>query len=166
MISDVNGIDGQQSGAQSLRLTAGDRCTILKRKTVKLQQSSDNELVIFHMRAILSEAGFRRTDEFILAAAASELATNIVRYTPGGELVLSLIKDARGRTGVEVFASDSGPGIPDIEAALREHFTTEPGSLGMGLPSVRRIMDEFAIESIVGQGTRVRARKWREYGQD
>ena len=166
MISDSDGIYGPASGAQSFCLTAGDGCTVLKRKTVKLLQSFDNELVIFHMRAILNEAGFHRTDEFILAAAASELATNIVRYAPGGELVLCLLRDARGRTGVEVFASDSGPGIPDIEAALREHFTTEPGSLGMGLPSVRRIMDEFAIESIVGQGTRVRARKWREYGSD
>ena len=73
MISDADGICGPNGGAQSLRLTAGDGCTVLKRKTVKLLQSFDNELVIFHMRAILNEAGFHRTDEFILAAAAVAL---------------------------------------------------------------------------------------------
>ena len=166
MTSDLSDPSGQERSADVLRLTAGEGCTVLKRKVVRLLQSSDNELVIYHMRSMLNEAGFRTTDEFILAAAASELATNIVRYTPGGMMEICLIRDAGGRTGVEVFASDKGPGIPDIEAAMREHYTSEPGSLGMGLPSVKRIMDEFAIESIVGAGTRIRARKWRTHGQD
>lgn len=166
MKSDTDGVSVLEHGAQSLRLAVGEGCTILKRKTVRLKQSFDNELVIYHMRSMLSEAGFHRTDEYILAAAASELATNIVRYTSGGEMDICLVKDVHGRTGVEVLASDNGPGIPDIEAAMREHYSSEPGSLGMGLPSVRRIMDEFAIESVVGLGTRVRARKWRAYGQD
>lgn len=166
MKPDTGETSGGTSGAQALRLAAGEGCTILKRKTVRLAQSFDNELVIYHMRAMLSEAGFRKTDEYILAAAASELATNIVRYTPGGVMDICLVRDARGRMGVEVLASDNGPGIPDVEAALREHYSSERGSLGMGLPSVKRIMDEFAIESIVGLGTQVRARKWREYGQD
>ena len=166
MKPDMGEATGGACGAQTLRLVAGEGCTILKRKTVRLAQSFDNELVIYHMRSMLSEAGFHKTDEYILAAAASELATNIVRYTPGGEMDICLVRDARGRTGVEVLASDSGPGIPDIEAAMREHYSSERGSLGMGLPSVKRIMDEFAIESVVGLGTRVRARKWREYGQD
>ncbi|MEA5049443.1 MAG: anti-sigma regulatory factor [Eubacteriales bacterium] len=166
MTSDSSGPSGQEYGANTLRLAAGEGCTVLKRKAIRLQQSSDNELVIYHMRSLLNEAGFHTTDEFILAAAASELATNIVRYTPGGMMEICLIRDAGGRTGVEVFASDKGPGIPDLEAAMREHYSSEPGSLGMGLPSVKRIMDEFAIESVVGAGTRVRARKWRNYGQD
>ena len=166
MNSDAGGTPCPAAGAQTLRLMVGEGCTILKRKTVRLVQSYDNELVIYHMRSMLSEAGFHKTDEYILAAAASELATNIVRYTPGGMMDICLLRDACGRTGVEVFASDNGPGIPDIEAAMREHYSSERGSLGMGLPSVRRIMDEFAIESVVGLGTRVRARKWREYGQD
>lgn len=157
---------GRKSGAEELRLTAGEGCAILKRKTVKLMHSSDNALVIYHARALLNEAGFHRTDEYILAAAASELATNIVRYTSGGEIDISLVRDARGRTGVEIFASDSGPGIQNIEIAMREHYSSESGSLGMGLPSVKRIMDEFAIESVVGLGTRILARKWKDYGQD
>lgn len=157
---------GKQNAPQALRLAAGEGCAVLKRKTVKLMHSYDNELVIYHVRSMLGEAGFNKTDEYILAAAASELATNIVRYAIGGEIQLCLIRDAKNRIGLEVFASDSGPGIADIEAAMREHYTSEQGSLGMGLPSVRRIMDEFEIESIVGCGTRVRARKWREHGQD
>ena len=114
---------GRKSGAEELRLTAGEGCAILKRKTVKLMHSSDNALVIYHARALLNEAGFHRTDEYILAAAASELATNIVRYTSGGEIDISLVRDARGRTGVEIFASDSGPGIQNIEIAMREHYS-------------------------------------------
>lgn len=166
MKTDTGRDSGHENGAETLRLTAGEGCTILKRKKIKLMQPFDNELVIYHMRSMLTEAGFHKTDEYIVAAAASELATNILRYTPGGEMEISLIRDARGRTGVEVFASDSGPGIHDVGAAMREHFSSEPGSLGMGLPSVKRIMDEFEIESAVGLGTRVRARKWRGNGQD
>ena len=166
MNSDAGRASGQENGSEALRLAAGDGCKVLKRKTVKLMHSYDNELVIYHMRSMLSEAGFNKTDEYILAAAASALATNILRYAVGGELQICLVQNAQMHMGVEVFASDGGPGIADVEAAMREHYTSEQGSLGMGLPSVKRIMDEFEIESIVGCGTRVRARKWREHGQD
>ena len=84
---------------------------------------------------------------------------NIVLYAKQGEIVLRLCE--RGdRRGVMVRARDQGPGIPDIRRALQGGFSTSR-SLGLGLPGVRRLMDEFEIESRVGYGTTVTARKWR-----
>lgn len=153
----------EEEGPGELKLTAGNGCTVLKRKAVKLIHSYDNELVIYHVRTMLAESGFSKTDEYILAAAASELATNIIRYAKEGEMEISLVSNGVNHIGIEIFASDKGPGIRDIEAALSEHYSSEKSSLGLGLPSVKRIMDEFWIESIVGKGTRIQARKWREH---
>ncbi len=148
------------------KLSPGTGCRVLKRKHIQLIHSYDNELVIYHMRTMLSESGFSKPDEYILAAAASELATNIIRYAKEGELEISLINNGANQIGIEIFASDKGPGIRDVEAALSEHFSSEKNSLGLGLPSVKRIMDEFYIESTIGVGTRILARKWRTHGQD
>lgn len=166
MNADEGGKLRGETAAEELKLTPGAGCTVLKRKSIQLMHSFDNELVIYHARILLNEAGFSKTDEYILAAAASELATNIIRYAKEGELVISLITAGENRKGIEFFAGDRGPGIRDIEAAMSEHFSSEKSSLGLGLPSVKRIMDEFYIESIVGMGTRVQARKWRDYAQN
>jgi serine/threonine-protein kinase RsbT len=108
---------------------------------------------------MLAAAGFESTDEFIIASAASELATNILRFAGSGELDISIIRNLKGNLGIELFASDSGPGIRDIEKAMQDQYSTLKNSLGLGLPSVKRIMDEFTIESFPGKGTRVLARK-------
>ncbi len=161
-----NPLQNEEDGPGELKLSPGTGCRVLKRKCIQLIHSYDNELVIYHMRTMLSEAGFSKSDEYILAAAASELATNIIRYAKAGELEISLIDNGANQIGIEIFASDKGPGIRDVEAALSEHFSSEKNSLGLGLPSVKRIMDEFHIESIVGRGTRIQARKWRVHEQD
>lgn len=95
----------------------------------------------------------------MVATAVSELAGNIIKYATRGEVVVRGVKE-RGRRGVEVVVSDNGPGIADVEQALQDHFSTS-GTLGLGLPGVKRLMDQFSIESAPGRGTTVVACKWR-----
>ena len=105
------------------------------------------------------EAGFDETPSRMIATAVSELARNILKYAGSGEIRLARVEGSRGR-GIEVQAVDSGPGIEDADAAMRDHFSSG-GTLGLGLPGVRRMMDEFELESTPGEGTRVTAVKWR-----
>ncbi len=109
-------------------------------------------------RAMAAQLGFSSSDQALVATAISELARNIVQYAERGEIILDLIVRG-GRRGVLVVARDHGPGIPDIERAMQDGYSTGHG-LGLGLPGARRLMDEFEIVSIVGQGTTVTARKW------
>jgi serine/threonine-protein kinase RsbT len=146
-------------------LAAGQGVISVERRKILLYRPHDNEIVIYNARSMLAAAGFDSTDEFIVASAASELATNILRFAGRGELEISIIRDSKGNPGIELFACDRGPGISDIEKAMQDQYSTFPGSLGLGLPSVERIMDEFNIESYPGKGTRVLARKWRIHGR-
>lgn len=102
--------------------------------------------------------GFDPARSQMVATAVSELAGNIIKYATRGEVVVRGVKD-RGRKGVEVAVSDNGPGIADVEQALQDHFSTS-GTLGLGLPGVKRMMDQFSIESAPGRGTTVVACKW------
>jgi serine/threonine-protein kinase RsbT len=104
------------------------------------------------------EAGFDETPSRIIATAVSELVRNIVKYAGTGEIRLRRVK-GMGKRGIEIEAVDRGPGIDDCEAAMSDHFSSG-GTLGMGLPGVKRMMDEFSLESSPGEGTRVKARKW------
>jgi len=110
-------------------------------------------------RDLARQLGFGSSDLTLIATAISELARNIVLFAGQGEIALRAV--ARGeRTGVAVVARDEGPGIPDVERALQVGYSTS-GSLGLGLPGVRRLMDEFDLVSRVGRGTTVTATKWR-----
>lgn len=102
--------------------------------------------------------GFAGSDLTMIATAISEVARNIIRYADKGEVVVSAIAD-RGRVGVQVVATDAGPGISDVDMAMRDGFTTSSG-MGLGLPGARRLMDEFAISSAVSEGTTVVMKKW------
>ncbi|HYY68294.1 MAG TPA: anti-sigma regulatory factor [Terriglobales bacterium] len=110
-------------------------------------------------RLLATELGFSPSDSTLIATAISELARNIVSYAGRGEIVL-VTSNNSGRQGVTVMARDDGPGIPNIEQALRDGYSTS-GSLGLGLPGVRRLMDEFQVVSEVGRGTTVTIRKWK-----
>ncbi|HKV75933.1 MAG TPA: anti-sigma regulatory factor [Gemmatimonadales bacterium] len=101
---------------------------------------------------------FSPSDLTVIAAAISEIVRNIVEYAGHGEVELSLIEQ-RDRRGILIVARDQGPGIPDIGLALQDGFSTS-GSLGVGLPGARRLMDEFEIQSSNGDGTTVIMRKW------
>jgi serine/threonine-protein kinase RsbT len=110
-------------------------------------------------RALAAELGFSRTDATLIATAISEIARNIVVHVGRGEIVLQpLYEDSR--YGLLVVATDTGPGIEDIDAALDHGFASGKG-LGLGLPGARRLMDEFEIASEPGKGTTVTMKKWR-----
>jgi serine/threonine-protein kinase RsbT len=94
----------------------------------------------------------------MIGTAVSELARNILKYAHTGEIWLRHVEGPKGR-GIEIEALDEGPGIADTEAAMRDHVSTS-GTLGLGLPGVARLMDEFSLDSAPGKGTRVKARKW------
>ena len=109
-------------------------------------------------RELATHVGFSGSDLTLIATAISEVARNIVVYADHGEIVLSAVQRA-GQRGILVIARDEGPGIPDIERAMRDGFATGR-SLGLGLPGARRLMDEFEIVSEVGKGTTITMRKW------
>jgi len=134
-------------------------------RRIILAEPWDNEHAIIETREFAAGAGFNKTDQTMISTAASELSTNILRYAGKGELLLKVIFD-KNRTGIEILAIDHGPGIKNVERAMEDHYTTTKGSLGLGLSSVRRIMDDFRIESSQESGTRVLARKWRHHGKD
>ena len=104
--------------------------------------------------------GFRSAKVYRLATAVSELANNLRFHAhPGGTISIAHVTDS-GRDGIEIVAEDQGPGIPDVELAMRDGYSTNNG-LGGGLPGTRRLMDEFSIESRVGVGTVIVAKMWR-----
>ena len=110
-------------------------------------------------RALASELGFPNSSLVLIPTAISELARNIVLYAKRGEIVLGRI-ERDGHQGIQVTARDEGPGIPDVGLAMQSGYSTS-GSLGLGLPGVRRLMDEFEIVSGAGKGTTVMAKKWK-----
>lgn len=123
--------------------------------------SSDSDLVAARRegRVLAEQLGLSSSEATLVATAISELARNIVSYAGRGEIHISLVNNA-ARNGITVIARDEGPGIADIELAVREGYSTS-GGLGLGLPGVRRIMDEFEIASSLGQGTTITVTKWK-----
>jgi len=123
--------------------------------------SNDSDIVKARQkgREVAAEVGFPLTDLALVATAISELSRNILRYARQGEIVIRRAENA-GRHGILVIARDRGPGIADVERALEVGFSTS-GGLGLGLPGVRRLMDEFEIVSRRGSGTTVTIAKWK-----
>lgn len=128
---------------------------------IRVAINSDQDIVGARQkgRTLAAELGFSSADATLIATAISELARNIVSYARRGEIRLQRIQNTV-RQGIMVVALDEGPGIRDVAQALRDGFSTS-GSLGLGLPGVRRLMDEFEIASKPGLGTTVTVRKWR-----
>jgi serine/threonine-protein kinase RsbT len=124
--------------------------------------NSDQDIVSARQkgRAMAIELGFSSGDATLIATAISELARNIVSYARKGQITLKGVQGS-SRVGILVIASDDGPGILDIRQALRDGFSTS-GSLGLGLPGVRRLMDEFEINSQPNRGTTVTVKKWKQ----
>jgi serine/threonine-protein kinase RsbT len=110
-------------------------------------------------RALATRLGFSSGDATIVATAISELARNIVLYADHGEIVLKPV-DRGTHVGLIITARDEGEGIPDIRQAMQDGYSTS-GRLGVGLPGVKRLMDEFEIASEVGKGTVVTVKKWK-----
>lgn len=125
-----------------------------------LAVASDTDVVTARQRArdLARELGFSTTDQTTIATAVSEIARNIVAYAGRGEVSVRAAEEG-GRHGLVVVARDEGPGIPDVERALGDGYSTS-GSLGVGLSGSKRLMDHLDIESGAGVGTTVTMRKW------
>ena len=127
---------------------------------VAIHTEHDAIRAIMQARRSAAAAGFDSARVSMLGTVASELVRNILKYAGSGELIVRLVhKDSK--RGLELVATDRGPGIADVEEATKDHVSTG-GTLGLGLPGVKRMMDEMQIESMVGKGTTVTARKWLE----
>lgn len=109
-------------------------------------------------RTLAEQLGFSAGDATVVATAVSELARNVVDYAPPGEVVVRIVENG-SRRGLVLIVRDDGPGIRDLSLAMRDGFSTG-GRLGLGLPGVRRLMDEFEIISEPGKGTCVTVKKW------
>jgi serine/threonine-protein kinase RsbT len=109
-------------------------------------------------RTLGASLGFSSTDLTLLATAISEVARNITTYAGTGVVTLRTVRD-REREGIEVVASDEGPGIENVELAMQDGYSTRNG-LGLGLPGTRRLVDDFELDTRPGVGTTVRLVKW------
>jgi serine/threonine-protein kinase RsbT len=129
---------------------------------VNVPINSDADIVTARQkgRELAAQIGFTTTDLAIIATAISELARNIVSYARTGEVVITVVQQSI-QHGIMIVAKDRGPGIPDIEQAMKDGYSTAKG-LGLGLPGTKRLMDEFEIVSTVGKGTTVTVKKWRK----
>jgi len=127
----------------------------------KVPIKSERDIVVARQkgRALATKLGFSLGNATLIATAISELARNIISYAGEGMIVMNVIYDSK-REGLLIVASDEGPGISDVPRALRDGFSTS-GSLGIGLPGVRRLMDDFALDSEPGHGTIVKVTKWK-----
>jgi serine/threonine-protein kinase RsbT len=124
-----------------------------------LNSPSDIVLARQLVRRGAQEAGLSLVDQTKIVTAASELARNTLVYGLGGEMTLQVLNDG-ARKGVRLTFVDRGPGIADIELALKDGWTTG-GGLGMGLSGARRLVNEFEIQSRIGEGTRVTIARWK-----
>jgi serine/threonine-protein kinase RsbT len=131
----------------------------LQSRSIALESEHDIAVARGEVRSIAAWIGFRLIDQTRLATVTSELARNIVKYARRGRMIAQPLDAAQGRAGLRLVFEDSGPGIPDINAAMRDGFSTGRG-LGKGLPGSKRLVDLFEIESEVGRGTRVTVVRW------
>ncbi|ADE67332.1 MULTISPECIES: anti-sigma regulatory factor [Priestia] len=109
-------------------------------------------------RNVSKELGFGTVDQARITTAISELARNIYLYAGKGQIYIEKLNRG-GKNGLLVVATDEGPGIPDVRKVMEDGYSTS-GGLGAGLPGVKRLMDEFDIETNVGEGTEIKAVKW------
>jgi serine/threonine-protein kinase RsbT len=132
---------------------------VLKANTLAIRAETDVVLARQAVRAWAAELGFGLVDQTKIVTAASELGRNTLEHGGGGAMRLEALQDGI-RKGLRLTFEDQGPGIPNIELALRDGYTTGNG-LGLGLGGARRLVNDFHIESLVGKGTRVTITKWK-----
>lgn len=132
---------------------------VLKREQLPLKTSNDVVVARQKVRQVATELRFSLVDQTKLVTAASELARNALDHGLGGQMTLEVV-NGLAKTGLKLIFEDTGPGIPDIEAALKDGFTTGSG-MGLGLGGSKRLVNEFSIESEVGKGTKVTVIRWK-----
>ena len=127
--------------------------------TVTVSDDADVVLARQRGRSVAEQLGMSSSQQTVVATAISEIARNIVVYAGRGTITITVVDNGSHHPGLQVIARDDGPGIDDVEQALKDGFSTA-GSLGLGLPGARRLMDDFVLESTPGAGTTVTMRKW------
>jgi serine/threonine-protein kinase RsbT len=125
-----------------------------------LRVDSDVANARARVRQLCAGQGFSTAEIEALVTATSEVTRNVIVHAGEGEVMIGLVSSA-GRAGVIVLALDNGPGIPDIDQAMRDGFSTGSG-LGLGLPSARRLVPDFLIHSVIAEGTTVTLILWRD----
>lgn len=127
-------------------------------ETLPIRSEQDIVLARQAVRRLTQQLSFGLVDQTKMVTAASELARNTLVYGGGGEMVWERLADG-GRKGLRLHFIDKGPGIPDLELAMRDGWTSGSG-LGMGLSGAKRLVNEFHIDTRVGEGTTVRITRW------
>ena len=130
-----------------------------KQETVPIASSSDVVLARQKVRQWAIEMKFTLVDQIKLVTAASELARNALEHGKGGQMVIEQVENSI-KSGLKLVFEDRGPGISDLDAALRDGYTTG-GGMGLGLGGSKRLVNEFQIESEPGKGTRVTVVRWK-----
>jgi|SRR5205085_3472631 len=130
-------------------------------KTDELSVRTEQDIVIARqtVRRLTQEIGFSLVDQTKMVTAASELARNTVIYGGGGTMVCEVLTEG-ARTGLRLTFTDQGPGIPNLELAMMDGWTSGTG-LGMGLSGTKRLVNDFDIQSALGKGTRVTITRWK-----
>jgi serine/threonine-protein kinase RsbT len=132
---------------------------ILATETLALRTAEDVVIARQQVRARAIAQGFSLVDQTKLVTAASELARNTLHYGGGGTMQIQMEQEGT-RLGVRLIFEDAGPGIPDVELAMKDGYTSGHG-LGLGLGGAKRLSNEFAIESAPGRGTKITIARWR-----
>lgn len=131
-----------------------------KVKQIAISDESDIAKATFQARFLAEQVGFKNTEQYMIATAVSELARNIYTYALKGEIILKAI-ERKAKRGIEIIAEDNGPGIKDIAGAMKGQFgASTSGGLGLGLPGVKRLTDEFIVDTERKRGTKIIVRKW------
>ena len=128
-------------------------------RSMTVRSEDDIIVILSKLRSEVLKLGLNDFDTSRIITAASELARNILKYAGTGKISFSMLEDSV-KPGVEFVASDTGPGIADVDQAMSDSFSSS-GTLGLGLPGVKRLVDEFNLNSEVGVGTTVVFKVWK-----
>ncbi|RYY96192.1 MAG: anti-sigma regulatory factor [Chitinophagaceae bacterium] len=132
---------------------------VLNKDSFPIQKEQDVVLFRNRVKENAVKIGMGLVNQTKLITAASELVRNMLKYAGGGVTLIEVVSKGR-ESGVRLTFTDKGPGIKDIQLAMKDGFSTGK-SLGLGLPGTRRLVSEFSIESEVGKGTKVTILKWK-----
>ena len=133
--------------------------SVLKREVLPFLTSNDVVLARQKVRQWAVELRFSLVDQTKLVTAASELARNALDHGKGGSMTIEVVNNA-AKSGLRLIFEDHGPGIPDIELAMKDGFTSGSG-MGLGLGGSKRLVNEFGIETEVGKGTKITVARWK-----
>lgn len=133
--------------------------TAPSRELLPLKSSNDVVLARQRVRQRAIELCFNLVDQTKVVTAASELARNALDHGKGGHMIIEIVT-AMGKSGLKLIFEDNGPGIPDIELAMKDGYTTGAG-MGLGMGGSKRLVHEFSVESTPGRGTKITAIRWK-----